>query len=106
MKGREPCAAMLACRLASSSVHPTCATLVAMKDSGMSQIVLDAEAGQVSAELARRGVPPHVRVHVLVEISQGGELPMAAIAQAGKGLDWLAEDPELYSNADVIEPAR
>jgi hypothetical protein len=31
---------------------------------------------------------------------------MAAIAQAGKGLDWLAEEPELYSDADLIEPAR
>lgn len=72
----------------------------------MPQIVLDAEAGQVSAELARRGIPPHTRVHVLVEVTPGGELPMAAIAQAGKGLDWLAEEPELYSDADLIEPAR
>jgi hypothetical protein len=31
---------------------------------------------------------------------------MAAIAQAGKGLDWLAEEPEFYSDADLIEPAR
>ncbi len=72
----------------------------------MSQIVLDAEAGQVSAELARRGIPPHARVHVLVEVTTGGELPMSAIAQAGKGLDWLDEEPELYSDADLIEPAR
>ena len=50
--------------------------------------------------------PPHARVHVLVEVTPGGELPMAAIAQAGKGLDWLAEEPELYSDADLIEPAR
>ena len=72
----------------------------------MSQIVLDAEAGQVSAELARRGIPAHVRVHVLVEITPSDELPMTAIAQAGKGFDWLAEEPELYSDADLIEPAR
>jgi hypothetical protein len=77
-----------------------------MKGCAMSQIVLDAEAGQISAELARRGVPPHARVHVLVEVNPDGELPMAAIAQAGKGLDWLAEEPELYSDADLIEPAR
>ena len=77
-----------------------------MKGCAMSQIVLDAEAGQVSAELARRGIPPHARVHVLVEVTAGGELPMAAIAQAGKGLDWLDEEPELYSDADLIEPAR
>jgi hypothetical protein len=56
-----------------------------LKGCAMSQIVLDAEAGQLSAELARRGIPPHAGVHVLVEVTSGGELPMAAIAQAGKG---------------------
>jgi len=72
----------------------------------MSQIVLDAEAGQVSAELVRRGIPAHIRVHVLVELPQSNDPPMAAIAQAGKGLDWLAEEPNLYSDADLIQPAR
>jgi hypothetical protein len=51
----------------------------------MSQIVLDAEAGQISAELVRRGVPAHARVHVLVEVAPGDELPMTSIAQAGTG---------------------
>ena len=96
----------LAFQLASSSAHTTCATLAPMRGCAMSQIVLDAEAGQVSAELARRGIPPHTRVHVLVEVTLGGELPITAIAQAGKGLDWLDEEPELYSDADLIEPAR
>jgi hypothetical protein len=45
-------------------------------------------------------------VHVLVEVTPGDEFPMAAIAQAGRGLDWLAEEPELYSDADLIEPTR
>jgi hypothetical protein len=30
---------------------------------------------------------------------------MAAIAHAGKDFDWLAEEPELDSNADLIEAA-
>ena len=68
----------------------------------MSEIVLDAEAGQVSAELARHGIGPHVRVHVLVEVVDAA-MPMAAIAQAGKGLDWLADEPDLYSDADLVE---
>ena len=72
----------------------------------MSQIVFDAEAGQVSAELARRGIPSYARVHALVEVTLDGELPMAAIAQAGQAFDWLAGEPELYSDADSIEPAR
>lgn len=77
-----------------------------MKGCAMSQIVLDAEAGQVSAELARRGIPSYARVHALVEVTLDGEPPMAAIAQAGKGRDWLAEEPERYSDADLIGPAR
>lgn len=71
----------------------------------MQQIVLDAEAGQVSAELARRGIAAAVRVHVVVEICDPDEPPMAAIAQAGKALDWLAEEPDLYSDADLRERA-
>jgi hypothetical protein len=70
----------------------------------MSQIVLDVEAGQVSAELARRGIPSHAQVHVLVEVTPAGELPMAVLAEAGRGLDWLAEEPDVYSDADLIEP--
>jgi hypothetical protein len=59
---------------------------------GMQRIALDAEAGQVSAEL----------VHVLVEVASEEDLPMAAIAQAGRGLDWLAEEPDLYTDADLV----
>ena len=29
------------------------------------------------------------------------DLPMAALAHAGGGFDWLAEEPELYSDADT-----
>jgi len=71
----------------------------------MQQIILDAEAGQVSAELARRGIAATARVHALVQVTDPGEPPMAAIAQAGKGLDWLADEPELYSDADLLERA-
>lgn len=71
----------------------------------MQQIILDAEAGQVSAELARRGIAPAGRVHVVVEIGDPDEPPMAAIAQAGKALVWLAEEPDLYSDADLRERA-
>jgi hypothetical protein len=71
----------------------------------MQQIILDAEAGQISAELARRGIAPDARVHVVVEIADDGEPPMAAIAEAGKGFDWLAAEPDLYSDADLMERA-
>jgi hypothetical protein len=71
----------------------------------MRQIVLDTEAGAISVELARRGIAAATRVHVLVEIIEG-EPPMAAIAQAGGGFAWLAEEPDLYSDADLGERPR
>lgn len=72
----------------------------------MAFIALDAEAGQVSAELARRGIPAETRVHVVVEV-MGEEvdgLNMAAIAQAGGSLDWLADEPDIYTDADLTLP--
>jgi hypothetical protein len=71
----------------------------------MHQIVIDAEAGDVSAELARRGVAARARVHVQVDVLDAGEPPMAAIATAGKGFDWLADEPDLYSDVDLVDRA-
>ena len=72
----------------------------------MQRITLDAEAGQLSAELARRGIAADARVHVLVEVMDGeaDALPMAAIAQAGGAFDWLADEPDLYTDADLVPP--
>jgi hypothetical protein len=50
----------------------------------MQRISLDAEAGQVSAELVRRGIASDTRVHVLVEVTSEEELPMAAMARLEK----------------------
>lgn len=77
-------------------------------EEAMSRIALDAEAGQISAELARRGIAAGTRVHVVVELVDAppeGALPMAAIAQAGGAFDWLADEPDLYGDADLAEPA-
>ena len=71
----------------------------------MQQIVLDAEAREVSTELARRGIAGATRVHVVVDVLEADDIPMAAIAQAGGALDWLAEEPDLYSDADLVERA-
>ena len=72
----------------------------------MHRITLDAEAGQVSAELARHGIAADTRVHVLVEVvdEQPDALPMAVIAQAGGAFDWLADEPDLYTDADLVQP--
>lgn len=42
-------------------------------------------------------------MHVLVEVLDTTEPPMATIAAAGKGFDWLADEPDLYSDADLVE---
>ncbi|MEO8715434.1 MAG: hypothetical protein ABI369_10505 [Acetobacteraceae bacterium] len=68
----------------------------------MVRIALDVEAGQVSAELARRGIAAGTPVHVVVEVLDERELPMAALAQAGGAFDWLADEPDLYSDADIV----
>ena len=70
----------------------------------MQQIVLDAEVGKIPAELARRGIAAHTRVHVIVEVADETP-PMARLAQAGKAFDWLAEEPDLYADADLVERA-
>jgi hypothetical protein len=69
------------------------------------RIILNAEAGQVSAELVRRGIAADARVHVMVEVRDAEEPSLAAIAQAGGAFDWLADEPELYSDADLVERA-
>ena len=71
----------------------------------MNRIVLDVPAGQVSAEPGRRGVASHTHVHVGVEVLDGPDLPMGAMAQAGKGLEWLREAPTLYYDADLLPSA-
>ena len=35
---------------------------------------------------------------------QSDALPIAAIAQAGGALDWLADEPDLYTDADLTQP--
>ena len=68
------------------------------------KIDLHTKAGEVSAELARCGVAADAQVHVLVElVDVEADLPsMAAVAQAGGAFDWLADEPDLYTDADLV----
>lgn len=66
------------------------------------RIALDVTAAQVSAELMRHGIAADAKLHVVAEVVEGDdELPMAAMAEAGGAFDWLADEPELYSDADL-----
>jgi hypothetical protein len=42
---------------------------------------------------------------VKVEFAATPDLPVGAMAHAGGAFDWLADEPDLYSDADLIEPA-
>jgi hypothetical protein len=72
-------------------------------DAPMQHMTLDVEAGQVSTELAHRGIPARTRVRVLVEVPDDADLPMTAMAQAGGAFEFLEEEPDLYTDADAIE---
>lgn len=71
----------------------------------MRKITLEAQAGEVSAELARRGLSARTRVHVVVEVvSEETEfLCMASLCHEGGAFDWLAREPDLYSDADIMD---
>ena len=71
----------------------------------MQRFELEVEARHLSRELTLRGVSDTSLVHAVVEVRDGGDLPLAAIAQAGGAFDWLADEPELYTQTD-LRPGR
>lgn len=75
----------------------------ATKFSLMRQVLNDIEAGKVTDELRRRGIPARQRLRVVVESIEAEEPSLTAINAAGGAFDWLAEEPDLYSDADLVE---
>jgi hypothetical protein len=71
----------------------------------MRQILNDIEAGKVTDEL-RRGIPSGQRLRVVVESSEADEPSITGMNAAGSAFDWLAEEPDLYSDADLAERFR
>jgi hypothetical protein len=72
----------------------------------MRQILNDIEAGRLTEELRRRGIPPEKRLRVVVESLDDDELPMTAMNAEGGAFDWLADEPDLYSDDDLVERYR
>ena len=72
----------------------------------MRQILNDIEAGKVTDELRRRGIPLSQRLRVVVESIEAEEPPLTAMNAAGGAFDWLADEPDLYSDPDLIERFR
>jgi hypothetical protein len=72
----------------------------------MRQVLTNIEAGKLTEELKRRGIPSYQRLRVVVESLEDDPLPITAINAAGGAFAWLAEEPEIYSDADLVERYR
>ena len=68
----------------------------------MQSFEVTAMAGQISAELAKLGLDQKARVRVRVEIAEPDGMAMAAIAEADGAFQWLADEPDLYTDADLL----
>ncbi|MBF0305986.1 MAG: hypothetical protein HQL39_18040 [Alphaproteobacteria bacterium] len=71
----------------------------------MRRVLNDIEAGKLAEELRRLGIRPGQRLRVVIE-SIEDELPITAMNASGGAFDWLAEEPDLYSDADLAERYR
>ncbi|WP_367161283.1 hypothetical protein ABUE34_15110 (plasmid) [Kozakia baliensis] len=67
----------------------------------MQSITINTEASQLVDQLLRRGVSSHARIRAIIEIRDDG-LDMTTISASGRGFEWLADKPELYTDADLI----
>ena len=72
----------------------------------MIQVLNDIELGKLTEELRKRGISPDQRLRVVVESIEKNDLSITAINAAGGAFDWLAGEPDLYSDADLIERFR
>ena len=67
----------------------------------MRYVLENIEAGKLSGEIERRGIPARQRLRVVVE-TLNDDLPLADIAEHGGAFAFLAEEPDLYSEGDVV----
>jgi hypothetical protein len=72
----------------------------------MRHVLNDIEAGKVTDELRKRGIPSAQRLRVVAESIETDEPSLTAINAAGGAFDWLVNEPDLYTDADLIERFR
>ena len=70
----------------------------------MRQVLENIEAGQVLAEMARRGIQPRQRVRVVFESVDDDNISLAALAEQGGAFDWLKDEPDIYTLEDIKRP--
>lgn len=72
----------------------------------MRQVLENIEAGRLTDELRRRGVAPTQRVRAVIETVPDDEPSITAINAQGGGFAWLADEPDLYGDSDLVERYR
>jgi hypothetical protein len=72
----------------------------------MRQVLSDVQAGKLTEELRRRGIPPEHRLRVVIESLGEDSLPITAINAAGGAFGWLGDEPDLYTDVDLVERYR
>ena len=65
----------------------------------MRYVLENIEAGKLSEEIRRRGLSEHEKVRAVVETLT--DLPLACVAEQGGAFGFLADEPDLYSKADI-----
>lgn len=69
----------------------------------MRQILKNIEAEELPAALHRLGIQPKQRLQVIVETNEDDEPGITAMNATGGAFDWLDEEPELYSDDDLVD---
>jgi hypothetical protein len=69
----------------------------------MRYVLENIEAGNLPGEMKRHGIALSQRVRVVVE-TLNDDMPLAQIAEQGGAFAFLADEPELYSEADIRSP--
>ena len=71
----------------------------------MRYVLENIEAGDLAVEMTRRGIALRQRIRVVVETLSGdADLPLARTAEEGRAFDFLADEPDLYGEADIRKP--
>ncbi len=65
----------------------------------MRYVMENVEAAQLPGEMTRRGIRPGQRLRVVVETLD--DISLAGLADQGGAFAFLAQEPEVYSEADI-----
>ena len=69
----------------------------------MRYVLENIEAEKLPGEMRRRGIPPHQRLRVVME-TLDDDTPLAEIAEQGGAFAFLADEPDIYGEADIQRP--